>query len=1067
MLTTGDPRSRSRLAPGARRVLLNLALAVASGFASGPASGAARGSREAARPIVPAAPPAGQRVASLADQARDPFGAARTSVRPRVWMLLDTSTSMDELLGNGTRFGAAREVIRWAADNLESDVGEPLVHWRLAAFRPFDFDISGTPPGEVCEDPTLGAGLPAGAEPGIPRSGVRCSGLRIVSNPSGCDAEAARTALVRELPAYVNSNRTPNGIALYELAAHIANTATDDLAPGQKNIIVLVTDGRDSCECGFRPWLDFNEGPAGRGSADTVRLRTGALTAEETVLTAPEFQAIAAWNAGLKARAAYLALNRGDPDAGLGDIHVVGLAMSEADARGFTNHLAWMASGNRHPAIHVDRLETLRTALDQVLGAVTLPAGEVRLAAPRLATIKELVASSPNPAFSGSDPSLSGTALVAPPGGGKRLDEVLRLRASYRDNVLLSSGADLGRLRGTLRALPTSSAGGGGLAETPVWEAGARLAERHPDDRLVLFNRPGSAELRPFRVGEVTPEDLGVGAGYLSALDGVGARTDHDAVQIVVRLVRGEELSVHPDTGNIYGPGGALHFEGGKGTWKLREGLASPAVVTEPPRHPGQVRRQRDAYRGFFDRRRNRRTMVYFPTSGGMLHAFAGDSGEEVFAYIPGDVLGPAPLEREPPQRPLLRDLALANVRGAAGLARGLVNRFTLAGSPVARDVFLPDSGEWRTLLAFGRAYGGSFVTVLDVTGVGDGWRGGHAAPRPPPGAPGLPRLLFNRGRGAANAGELDALGETPEPLLVEAPAASGSEWVVVLPAGMNSAEIGVGESLYVLSPADGRVRFRYRAPAASGATIQRNSLPSPAVGWRPSWAANGATDLVTRVYAADVQGQIHRLDLTNPGAWQAEVAHRMGGDHPILASPVVFPFPGRAEPHLLVVTGGDRRVEDGPSAVVLLRDEGTHFEEVWRRTLAAGEFPQGKPVVLTDGAGVDVVIATRSRDRQALSCDVVRTADGVARLRAFNGLSGADAPGVVGRETATLSFGHGRIRGISLSRAGNMALSVSSAAGNVVDTVIGDFKFQVREGALEDVTIFVEGFRQSPFWRR
>ena len=47
------------------------------------------------------------------------------------------------------------------------------------------------------------------------------------------------------------------------------------------------------------------------------------------------------------------------------------------------------------------------------------------------------------------------------------------------------------------------------------------------------------------------------------------------------------------------------------------------------------------------------------------------------------------------------------------------------------------------------------------------------------------------------------------------------------------------------------------------------------------------------------------------------------------------------------------------------------------------------------------------------------------------------------------------------------MAFSVSGVGGKIVDTVIGDFKFRVRDSALENVTLFVEGFRRSPFWIR
>ena len=1026
----------------------------------------------AAAPAGVAPLPGATGVQSVPEERRDPLGVVRTTTRPRVWILFDTSDSMRLPMGNDTRFAAAREVVRWAAGNLESEVGEPLLHWRLASFQRFKASRDGSSRREMCQDPTLGAGLPTGSPGGPPATPVRCGGVRILSDLSGCDAEAGRSALLRKLPWVTNSNRTPNGIALYQLAVHIATSAMADLEPGQKNVIVLITDGLDTCECVFHPWLDFNTGPAGQGPADSVWLSTGQASPEAVLVRNPSRSAFTAWNAGLKARAAFLTLNGGDPDAGLGDIHVVGAAMSDAATRGHTNHLAWMASHGRHPAIYADRPESLRQALTQVLDEITLPSGTVKLSAPRLATVKELVASSPSPTFPGTDPTLSPDALVAfgKEGAGREgagREEVIRRRAAYADNILLSTSAELHSHRGGLRAFPVSSRSEGNLADKPVWDAGRELAERDPDDRVILFNRAGDRDLRAFRIGEVTAADLGVEAGYLSELDGAGARTAEDAASVVIRLVRGEELAVHPDTGTIYRPDGELNFAGGRGTWKLREGLASPVVVTNPPRRPESVFRGQDAYRRFFSRHLNRRTMVYLPTSGGILHAFAADSGKEVFAYIPDDILGPASPAGRDAERFFLRDLAVAGVRGAAGLRRGLVNRFALAGSPVVRDVFLPESGEWRTLLAFGRSFGGKFVTALDVSGVGDDWAGGHRPPRPSVGGPGLPRLLFNAGRGSGGSGSLEELGETPEPLLVEVPATGGSEWTMFVPAGYGRPEDDSGEWLLALSPEDGQVRGRYALPRVSAARIPKNGATTPAVPWRPSWAVPGATDLVTRVYLADLHGQIHRLRLSDPAARQWSVAHRLGGEHPILTPPVVFPFPGRSEPHLLVVTGGDRRVRDTPSAVVLFRDTGTGLQEVWRKTLSEGEVPGGKPVVLARGPDVEVVLATHTAQTEALSCDASTTTDGTARLRAFSGLTGAEIAGVVDDAASMLAFGPGRIRGISLSASGNMALSVSGVGGRTIDRILGDFEFKVRDGALEDVTLFVEGFRRSPFWSR
>ena len=606
-------------------------------------------------------------VQDFPDEGRDPLGVVRTTTRPRVWILFDTSESMELGMGNGSRFAAAQEVVRWVVRDLESVSGEPLVHWRLAAFRRFRASLHGSSRHEICQDPTMGAGLRFGS-PGVPVTPVRCGGALILSDPSGCDAEGARTALLRKLPSGVNTNRTPNGIALYQLASHIAANATEDLAPGQQNVIVLITDGLDTCECIYHAWLDFNVRPPGQSPRAGVWLRTSRASPDLVVHEEPSGPAYAGWNAGLKAKAAYLALNGGDPEAGLGDIHVVGVAIADGPARGYTNHLAWMASGGRHPALYADRPEALRRALSQVFHEVTLPSGTVKLAAPRLATVKELVASSPSPTFSGSDPTLPPDALVVPANGADGLQEVIRRRASYADNILISTSADLQALRGGLQAFPTSAEGGGSLLGTPVWDAGSQLAERDPEDRLVLFNRAGSRELLVFDVGEVTPEELGVKAGYLAELDGAGARTAEDAARIVVRPGprRGaRDASRHRD--DLRGPMDASISRGA--------GAPGSSARAWPPRPwspilpavRDRVLRERESYERFFARHANRRTMVYLPTSGGLLHAFAADTGKEVFAYIPDDILGPAPDAQDAGERVFLRELAMAGVRGAAG----------------------------------------------------------------------------------------------------------------------------------------------------------------------------------------------------------------------------------------------------------------------------------------------------------------------------------------------------------------------------------------------------------------
>lgn len=1053
MRRTRSPRRRATCFASA----VMLALTPGSGLPTGaPPLAAARAF--GAFTDSPSGEAAAADVTAPVERGRDPLGLARVQVPPRVWVLLDTSTSMLENPSGRTRLEEAVEVIRWAAATFVSEAGTPLVHWRLAAFE--SFDPAREEQGPACRDPHYGASLPPGSPPGAPTTSLlNCGGLRLLTKAASCDLEANRTAMLEALPQTANANRTPAGISLYQLALHIRNEATTDLLPGQKNIVLFLTDGVDSCECDRWIWKDFVSGSPGVDDCcENLALRSGDAAPAPVWLKEVAGWDVTAYNAALKAKAAHHALNLDDPKAGLGEIHVIGFDMDSEEFRRGTNHLAWMASNLERPAIHAADRAGLRDALSEVIEAVTLPDGPVALAEPRLAAVKELVGGSPGSAFDGTDPSVAPADLVADPSDPEALGEVLALRAAHRDNVLIAGSARLRELEGGLRALPVPS-GGGQVSGPPIWEAGARLAELHPRDRRIWFHRRGETTLRPFTTAEVRPEDLGVGRGYLSEVDGSGARTAADAAEIVVRLVRGEELAVHSGTGSIYDPGGGLHFVGGTRTPKLRESVASPAVVPAPP----YLRHRDAAYERFFREQANRRTMIYLPTSGGLLHAFSAETGEEAFAFVPADVLGPDPHVAEDSRATFVRDLAVAGVHGAPGLSRGLASRFTLAGSPVAADVWLEETGAWGTVVAFARGAGGRFATSLDVTDIGGSWVGVSEPVSRWPAAARKPRLLWHDGH--RPGGDLFGIRETSAPVVVETPASSGSEWLTFLGGGDGAGD-GPAE-VFVLAAGDGALRGRFRLPPAPDGAVTPNAVAAPPAVWRPAWATPGATDLVTTVYAADVHGQIHRLEHEDGGgsAWRLGAPGRLGGDHPVHHRPVVFPYPGRTEPHVLVVTGGDRRLPGGPAHLVLLRDHGTRFEEVWREALPAGEAPQSRPVVRADGIGIEIVLPTLTAAApHPLGCGETRTQEGVSRVRAFDGMTGAPLSGVVAPDAAVLDLGPGQIRGVSLSSTGNMAFSVTQAAGGVIDTVIGDFRFRVRDGALEPITFFVEGFRRSPF---
>ncbi len=100
----------------------------------------------------------------------------------------------------------------------------------------------------------------------------------------------------------------------------------------------------------------------------------------------------------------------------------------------------------------------------------------------------------------------------------------------------------------------------------------------------------------------------------------------------------------------------------------------------------------------------NRAEIIYAGANNGILHAFKASDGEELWGYIPPNVLGV--LEKIPSSK--------ANSTNAI---------YGIDGSPVAKDIYFDDTPNdgvdnprWRTILLSGLGAGGKGMFALDVT---------------------------------------------------------------------------------------------------------------------------------------------------------------------------------------------------------------------------------------------------------------------------------------------------------------------------------------------------------------
>jgi len=223
--------------------------------------------------------------------------------------------------------------------------------------------------------------------------------------------------------------------------------------------------------------------------------------------------------------------------------------------------------------------------------------------------------------------------------------------------------------------------------DQPYWEASEELPE--PDDRVIV-TRAGNVPTKFRGTDEVIGKlSLAQQRGLVCSADepelcGLGERLESgddgwDLAKYQIEYLRGEA-----NPSDDYG-------------FRERAGLLgdivnSNVVVLLPPSGAFVD----DSYRTFRNEHEDRDDVVFVGANDGMLHAFAGDSGTELFAYVPEAIYG---------ELGRLRDAAYG-----AGVAK---KAFVDGGIQIA-DVKLASG--WRTVLVGTLGLGAQGVYALDVT---------------------------------------------------------------------------------------------------------------------------------------------------------------------------------------------------------------------------------------------------------------------------------------------------------------------------------------------------------------
>jgi type IV pilus assembly protein PilY1 len=287
---------------------------------------------------------------------------------------------------------------------------------------------------------------------------------------------------------------------------------------------------------------------------------------------------------------------------------------------------------------------------------------------------------------------------------------------------------------------------------------------------------------------------------------------------------------------------------------------SQPVYVKKPP-----FAYVDENYTDFRDRKwPDRQAMVYVAVNDGMLHAFNGDTGVEMWAYVPPMVM------------PNMYKLADKNY--AAN------HQYYVDGSPTIGDICpnAPSStctrDQWKTVLVGGLNAGGRGYYALDVTD------------------PSNPKALWN-----FTSTDDNDLGYTfGNPVVTKR---KDGTWVVVFSSGYNNVSPGTGKGfLYVLNANTGAVLEKIATNEGSAGT------PS-GLGKINAWVNSTTSNTAERFYGGDLLGNVWRFDIDNvvpPSGKEATLIAELGkvngaGTQPITTKPELTEITAGGSTHAVV----------------------------------------------------------------------------------------------------------------------------------------------------------------------
>jgi type IV pilus assembly protein PilY1 len=366
-----------------------------------------------------------------------------------------------------------------------------------------------------------------------------------------------------------------------------------------------------------------------------------------------------------------------------------------------------------------------------------------------------------------------------------------------------------------------------------LWSARAQLDGQSSNSRLIVTWDPVAKSGTPFRWSPaLAPAGISSSTTLGAALAAFPADPNG---QDVLQYLRGS-------TAQEVRNGGPFRNR----THKLGDIVFSAPLYVGAPN--GMM--QTADYFAFVTAHASRSPVVYVGANDGMLHAFDAATGAERFAYVPNAVFN--------------------NLAKLANPYYNQQHQYFVNGSPRSADVKFASDGSWHTLLVGTEGAGGSSVFALDVS---------------------APDSLVSEAQLAQAVlwefTDPDMGLSFSEPEIVT----TAAGWMVIVGNGYNSPN--QKPLLYGLDPQTGAILAKVdlcAAVAAACNTSVANGLSSVAV-VNSYGQVSGAANVV---YAGDLQGNVWRVDITDPSPknWIVSVMFQTtdpnGAPQPITTVPAV-----------------------------------------------------------------------------------------------------------------------------------------------------------------------------------